>query len=47
MKAAQFQRLVEQLGELTGEQRVALAVALEGKGDAAGTAALAEGYSSY
>ena len=42
MKAAQFQRLVEQLRQLTPEQRVALAKALAGKGDAAETAALVE-----
>jgi transposase-like protein len=42
MKAAAFQRLVEQLDELSPEQRVALAKALAGTGDAAETAALAE-----
>lgn len=42
MKGAQFQRLIEQLDELSAEQRVALAAALAGKGDGAETAALIE-----
>lgn len=42
MKAAAFQRLVEQLDELSAEQRQALAAALAGNGDAAETVALAE-----
>jgi len=42
MKAAQFQKLIEQLGELTPEQREALAKALAGGSDAAETTALIE-----
>jgi transposase-like protein len=42
MKAAEFQRLVEQLSGLTPEQRAALTKALEGDGDAAETTALIE-----
>lgn len=42
MKAAQFQRLIEQVGDLTPEQREALAKVLAGGGDAAETTALIE-----
>lgn len=42
MKAAQFQKLIEQLGSLTPEQREALAKALAGGSDAAETTALIE-----
>ena len=42
MKAAQFQKLIEQLGELSPEQREALAKALAGGSEAAETVALIE-----
>ena len=42
MQSAQFQKLVEQLRDLSPEQREALAKALTGGGDAAETAALIE-----
>jgi transposase-like protein len=42
MKAAQFQRLIEQVGELTPEQREALAKVLAGGSEAAETTALIE-----
>jgi transposase-like protein len=42
MKAAEFQRLVAHLGELTGEQRRALGQALSGEGDATETVAVIE-----
>jgi len=42
MKAAQFQRLIEEVGTLTPEQREALAKVLAGGGDAAETTALIE-----
>ncbi len=42
MKAAEFQRLVAHLGELTPEQRRALGEALLGEGDATETMAVIE-----
>jgi len=42
VKAAEFQRLVEQVGQLSSEQREALAKVLAGRGDAGETAALIE-----
>ncbi|PPD26287.1 MAG: IS1595 family transposase, partial [Hyphomicrobium sp.] len=42
MKVADFQRLVEQVGLLTGEQREALAQVLAGQGEAGQTTALIE-----
>ena len=42
MKVADFQRLVEQVGQLTGEQRAALAKVLAGQGEAGETTALIE-----
>ena len=42
MKTAQFQKLIEQLGELSPEQREVLAKALTGGSEAAETVALIE-----